>query len=93
MGLPSEKSLRTRHLQFSDTLRLSSWAKEARKESISSPSLLRVSSRSFSKNTAIPRSFSSRAVSSRVTVFRAKRLTDLVRIRSIFPARQSASSR
>ena len=40
MGFPSEKSLRIRHLQLSDTLLLSSCAKEARMVSISSPSPL-----------------------------------------------------
>ena len=39
----------------------------------------------------MPSAFSSRTVSSMVTVLRANRLMDLVRIRSIFPARQSES--
>ena len=41
--------------------------------------------------TSTPRSFSSRTVSSRSTVLRAKREIDLVRIRSIAPFRARAS--
>lgn len=45
-----------------------------------------------SKNMLMPRFFSSRTVSSRVTVFRAIREMDLVTMWSIFPALQSVSS-
>ena len=59
--------------------------------SISSPSPLMVSMFSFSKDTLIPSPFSSRAVSSSVTVFRAKREVDLHRMRSIFPSGSPAA--
>ena len=45
---------------------------------------------SFSKKTSTPFSLSCRMVTRLSTVFRAKRLTDLVRMRSIFPARASS---
>ena len=48
---------------------------------------------SFSKKTAMFRSFSSLVNFRQSTVFREKRLIDLVRIMSIFPARQSAIMR
>ena len=43
----------------------------------------------FSKYTSVPFSFSLRTFTRLSTVFRAKRLTDFVTIRSIFPARAS----
>ena len=91
--MPSAKSFRIRHLQFSLTDRLSACAKDARMESISSPSPLEVSIFSFSNTMATPSAFISRTISRSVTVFRAKRLRLLVSTRSIFPARQSASRR
>lgn len=45
---------------------------------------------SFSKKTSTPFSLSCLIVTRLSTVFRAKRLTDLVRMRSIFPARASS---
>ena len=93
VGMPCSNFFRMRHLQFSDTLRLSSCAKEARTVSISSPSPLIVSIFCSSKYTLTPSRFSSRTVLSSMTVFLAKREMDLHRIRSIFPARQSCSMR
>ena len=58
---------------------------------MSSPSALVEEMFSFSKRTSTPRSLSSRTVSSRSTVLRAKREIDLVRIRSIAPFRARAS--
>ena len=56
----------------------------------SSPLLSKVYIPSFSKYTSVPCSFSFRTAVRLSTVFRAKRLTDLVTIRSMRPA--SASS-
>ena len=65
----------------------------SRMVSMSSPSAVPVSMFCSSKYTLMPKFFSSRTVSKRVTVFRAKRETDFVSTLSIFPLRQSARSR
>ena len=91
--LPSAMRLRQPQVTFSEMLRLSSWARLDMMVIISSPLLSRVSMFSFSNVTPIPFSFSFRMVVRLSTVFRAKRLTLLVMIRSIFPASASAISR
>ena len=78
------------HVTFSDMLLDSSCARELIIVMSSSPLLSRVWIFSFSKNTPIPFSFSLRTVVRVSTVFRAKRETDFVIMRSIFPAKASA---
>ena len=93
LGMPCLNRLIVPHLTFSEMLRLSSCAKEARMESISSPSPLKELMFSFSKRTSMPRSFRCRTVFRRSTVFLANRWIDLVRMMSMFPASHSASMR
>ena len=81
----------TPHFTFSEMLRLSSCAKDARSESISSPSSESELICSFSNRTSMPRDFKCLTVSRRSTVFLAKRLMDFVRMMLILPASQSAS--
>ena len=78
------------HFTFSEILRLSSCAKEARSESISSPSSENELMRSFSNRTSTPMDLRWRTVSKRSTVFLANRLIDLVIIMSMLPASQSS---
>jgi hypothetical protein len=58
-----------------------------------SPLILAVSIPSFSSSTLTPIRLSSRMISRHSVKLHAKRLTDLQRILSIFPARQSRSIR
>ena len=67
----------------------SSWARPPIIVIIISSVILAVSIFSFSKNTVIPRDFSSRTFFRQSLVFRANRLIDLVYILSILPLRQS----
>ena len=92
-GRPCSNIFWIRHFWFSLADLDSSSAYIASKVSISSPFLLMLCIFSFSKNTSISNNFNSRIVSRSTTVFRAKRVIDLVITRSIFPFRQSSSKR
>ena len=84
--MPSAKRFLIPHVTFSEMLRLSSWARLLMIVMSSSPLESSVKMFSFSKYTSTPAALSFRTVVRVSTVFRAKRLTDFVRIRSIFPA-------
>ena len=76
---------------FSLIFLLSSWAKEERTVSISSPSPVIVEIFSFSKTTSTPNSLSSRTSSNTIVVFLAKREMDFVKIRSSLPSLANAN--
>ena len=84
------KRCRTLHLLFSDMETDSLSARLLMIEIRSSDSIEPVSRFSFSKKIVTPRSSSFLVSSKQSVVFRAKRLRNLVMIRSIFPASQSA---
>ena len=84
-GMPFSNRFLIPHLQFSERLRLSSCAKDARMVSINSPSPLMELMCSFSNRTSTPMSFKCRTVCSKSTVFLAKRWIDFVRMMSISP--------
>ena len=92
-GIPFSKRFFVAHRIFSLMERLSSWAKDARMESINSPSPLMELIFSFSNRTSMSFAFRCLTVSNRSTVFLANRLMDLVRMMSIFPSSQSTSIR
>lgn len=79
--------------RFWEMDRDSSWAAAPRILSSISLPMLPVSIPSFSNTTVTPSCFSSRTVWMHSRVFRANREIDLTSMRSIFPARQSRSSR
>ena len=91
LGMPFSNRFWTAHLAFLERLSTSSCAKEASSVSISSPSSDSELMDSFSNRTSTPSSFRRRTVLSRSTVFRAKRLMDLVSTMSMLPASHAAS--
>ena len=91
--MPSAMRLRQPQVTFSEMERLSSCARDDMIVMNSSPLLSSVSMFSFSKVTPTPFSLSLRTVVRVSTVLRAKRLTDLVMIRSIMPAMASSIMR
>ena len=92
-GIPCSKRFLVAQRTFSLMERLSSWANDARMESISSPSPLMEFIFSFSNLTSIPLALRSLTVFKRSTVFLANLEMDFVRMMSIFPFSQSASIR